>query len=302
MDDFLVSIIIPTYQRPRYLQRAIESTLYQTYKNIEIIVVSDNDIEDEYDRETRALMELYSSDDRVKYLSAIGHKGGCFARNRGLEEAKGKYINFLDDDDIFWPSKIEKQVKAINSSEQLPAVVSCFGAIIDSSGNICRIEKTKYDPYNILYSELLCNLGTTSLNMIRADICKESGGFKYIESSQEHYFLVRIFAIDPTFIQVQEVLASIDQHGGQRVSNNIKRPIGTLKMTKIIESFFDRLTPEQITNVKLARMKADIYAYCQLKQYNYATQIYKERLKIKFFDIDNLKIPVKMLLIRRGKY
>lgn len=293
--ELLISVIIPTYKRSEFLPFAIDSVLAQTYKNIEIIVVSDNDIDNEYDKETCKVMKRYVTCDRVKYLPAIGNHGGCYARNRGLNAAKGGYINFLDDDDSFYPTKIERQVDAIRNHPGV-AVVSCYGAIVNAAGNIYRYEKTNFDPNNILYSELLCNLGTTTLNLINAEICRKAGGFKYIESSQEHLFLLGVFEQSPTFIQVKEVLARIYQHNGERVSNNNRKAIGTLKMTKIIEGYYPQLTADQVKKVRLARYKADILAYKELNEKKKSWKLLRERCKLKLLDIENIKIMIKMLM------
>lgn len=294
-NDILISVIIPTFKRSEFLPIAIDSVLAQTYKNIEIIVVSDNDINNEYDKETCKVMKRYTTFDNVKYLPAIGNHGGCYARNRGLNTAKGAYVNFLDDDDSFYPTKIERQVEAIRNHPGV-AVVSCYGAIVNAKGNIYRYEKTSFDSENILYSELLCNLGTTTLNLINTEICRKAGGFKYIESSQEHLFLLGIFEQSPTFVQVKEVLARIYQHNGERVSNNNKRAIGTLKMTKIIEGYYPQLTEDQKKKVQLARYKVDILAYKELNEKKKAWALLEERCKLKLIDIENIKIAIKMLM------
>lgn len=294
-NEILISVVIPTYKRSEFLPICIDSVLAQTYKNIEIIVVSDNNINDEFDKKTCDVMKKYDSHKNIKYLPAIGNKGGCFARNRGLSVARGIYVNFLDDDDTFYPTKIEKQVEAIKNNPDI-AVVSCYGAIVNAKGKIYRYEKTSFDPDNILYSELLCNLGTTTLNLINTEICRNAGGFKYIESSQEHLFLLGIFEQSPTFIQVQEVLAQIYQHDGERVSNNEKRAVGTLKMSKIIEGYYSQLTINQIKNVRLARYKTDILAYKELKEKKKAWDLFVERCKLKLIDIENVKILIKLLM------
>lgn len=294
-NDILISVIIPTYKRSSFLPIAIDSVLTQTYKNIEIIVVSDNDIDSEYEKKTQEVMKRYVKCDNVKYLPAIGNHGGCYARNRGLDIAKGVYVNFLDDDDSFYPTKIERQVNEIRNHPGV-AVVSCYGAIVNAAGRVYRYEKTKFDPNHILYSELLCNLGTTTLNLINTEICRKSGGFKYIESSQEHLFLLGIFEQSPSFIQVQEVLARIYQHNGERVSNNKKRAIGTLKMTKIIEGYYPQLTHDQEEKVRLARYKADVLAYKELNEKEKAWMLFKERCRLKLIDIENLKILIKMFI------
>ena len=290
MNNILVSVIIPTYRRPSLLGRAIDSVLNQTYKNIEIIVVSDNNIADEYDKETEKVIKPYVAKG-VKYLSAIGNQGGALARNRGLKVAIGDYVNFLDDDDLFYPDKIEKQVNLILQKGVKFAVVGCKAAIKNSVGKIIKYETPViYDENDIFFSELKSNICTTSLNLIRTDVIRRSGGFVKIESSQEHLMLLKVFAVEASFDYVDEVLVDINWHEGARISNNSKKPYGALKLSQIIESYYPILDNKKRNIIQLARKKADIYAYLDLREYQKALKLWIIRVKESFWDIDNLKI------------
>ncbi len=109
-----VTVIIPTYRRAENLAAAIQSVLDQTYPNLELIVVDDNP-PDSIDRlETRRLVQDYLHDPRVVYIQQPENLGGAAARNQGLFRAKGQYICFLDDDDVFLPEKIEASVLELN--------------------------------------------------------------------------------------------------------------------------------------------------------------------------------------------
>lgn len=105
----LVSVVIPTYQRPKLVERAVQSVLNQTYQNIEIIVVND-------DPETD-LSHIEEMGEEVQLLNHEENRGACEARNTGIKESKGKYIGLLDDDDEYLEEKIEKQVRQF---QQLP--------------------------------------------------------------------------------------------------------------------------------------------------------------------------------------
>lgn len=107
MND-LVSIIIPTYNRGKKLQRAVDSVLNQSYQYIEVIVVDDCSTDD-----TAILMENYRNDKRVTYYRLEKNSGACAARNKGIELSKGNYIGFLDSDDMFLPDKIRMQMDCL---------------------------------------------------------------------------------------------------------------------------------------------------------------------------------------------
>ena len=102
----LVSAIITTHNRKGLLRRAIESVLSQSYTNIECIVIDDNS-----DDGTSLVCQEYPI--QYIYISPTESRGGNYARNKGIKAAKGDYVAFLDDDDYWLPTKIEKQVKLI---------------------------------------------------------------------------------------------------------------------------------------------------------------------------------------------
>lgn len=115
MNKPLVSIVIPTYSRPMYLERCIESVLGQTYCNIELIVVDDNNPNTNERLETEKVMEKYTNNEKVCYLKHSHNKNGSAARNTGWKHSKGKYITFIDDDDEINNKKIEKQVECLEN-------------------------------------------------------------------------------------------------------------------------------------------------------------------------------------------
>ena len=112
----LVSVIIPTFRRPVYLRRAIMSILSQSYSNIEVLVVDDNNDGDEYRLETECVMSKFAGNSKVVYLKHEKNLSGAAARNTGLKHARGEYIAFLDDDDISLRYRIEKSVEYLSAS------------------------------------------------------------------------------------------------------------------------------------------------------------------------------------------
>lgn len=103
MND-LVSIITPSYNTARFIEATVRSVLAQTYENWEMIIVDDCSTDDTDDVIARF------SDPRIRYLKNETNSGAAVSRNRALREAKGKWIAFLDSDDLWEPTKLEKQV------------------------------------------------------------------------------------------------------------------------------------------------------------------------------------------------
>ena len=104
MDD-LVSIIMPSFNTGKYIVETIESVLVQTYKNWELIIVDDCSSD-----ETEEIVSHFLVDKRIRYLKNENNSGAAFSRNKALREANGKWIAFLDSDDIWMAEKLEKQL------------------------------------------------------------------------------------------------------------------------------------------------------------------------------------------------
>ena len=111
-----VSVIIPVYNRKDFIAEAIESVLAQTYTDFEIIVVDDGSPEDMKD-----VLGLYLQ--KIKYVYQE-NKGLAAARNTGIRNSSGKYVAFLDDDDLFERRKLEKQTEILETHPELGFVFS----------------------------------------------------------------------------------------------------------------------------------------------------------------------------------
>lgn len=107
MTDELVSIITPTYNCGKFIGESIDSVLAQTYHNWELIIVDDCSID-----ETAEVVSKYAdNNDRIKYFCLEKNSGAAVARNKALSLARGKWIAFLDSDDLWMPEKLEHQIK-----------------------------------------------------------------------------------------------------------------------------------------------------------------------------------------------
>lgn len=112
MKDELVSIIIPVYNAERFLDETINTILNQTYKNWELLLINDCSKDN-----SKSIYEKYSSDKRIKWHDQEQNGGPALARNKGIDLAQGKYICFLDADDICDLDKIEKQVEFMKQND-----------------------------------------------------------------------------------------------------------------------------------------------------------------------------------------
>lgn len=101
----LVSIIMPSYNTAEFIAGSIQSVQAQSYQNWELIIVDDCSTDN-----TDEVVKPYLLDERIKYLKNEKNSGAAVSRNRALREAKGKWIAFLDSDDLWTPDKLSKQI------------------------------------------------------------------------------------------------------------------------------------------------------------------------------------------------
>lgn len=123
-DSPLVSVVIPTYNRRRLLEEAVQSCLHQAYPSIEIIIIDDGSTDGTDALVKERMANVWAG--RVQYYSQA-HAGASAARNRGLAVAGGEFVQFLDSDDVLLPRKIELQVACMMDAGKRWSGCSCFG-------------------------------------------------------------------------------------------------------------------------------------------------------------------------------
>ena len=122
-----VSVVIPTFNRAEFLRTAIMSVLNQTYNDFEIIVVDDNSSD-----HTHQVVKSFK-DDRIKYFHHVINLGPAAARNTAISASNGDYLAFLDDDDEWFPHKLQKQVELLDKSLQNICGIYTNRLVIDKS-------------------------------------------------------------------------------------------------------------------------------------------------------------------------
>lgn len=218
MKNELVSAIITTYRRDEeVITQAIDSVIGQTYPNIEVIIVSDNDDASEY---ASKIKEIVSKYENIILIEQHESKGACIARNAGLNIAKGEYIAYLDDDDAWEKTKIEKQVKRFAEVDDDTAIVYsdywiCF---LPSGKRRLRKSKTPKDAYTeLLYSNYI---GSTSIPMIRKSALLTIGGFdaemQAVQELDVWSRLVKHYSVS----YIDEPLGFYYFHQGEQITNN----------------------------------------------------------------------------------
>jgi glycosyltransferase involved in cell wall biosynthesis len=168
MSAKLISVVLPTHNRKYLLKRAISSVINQTFKNIEIIIVDDGS--------TDGTQEDYSNEYMgVKYIRIDPPKGGNFARNTGIANARGDFIAFLDDDDEWLPAKLEKQLALFERDGSVGLVYTGVEVLHGTKTSYCIKPKLKGDLSKLILT--FNYIGTTSSVMIRKAVFDDVGKF-----------------------------------------------------------------------------------------------------------------------------
>lgn len=161
----LVSVVMPVYNASRFLRQAIESVLSQTYQNLELIAVDDCSTDDSL----QILREYQNRDERLHVIAGETNQGVSRVRNRGIQEAKGKYIALLDSDDVWVNTKLERQIALL--TENNAEIAYCSVDFIDEQD---RRMKSFIVPPSTDYREMLVRcFFICSTVVIDAELLKE---------------------------------------------------------------------------------------------------------------------------------
>ena len=190
-----ISVIIPTYGDPIYLDKAIKSVVNQTFKEWELIVIDDNNPETLEREKTENILKKYLFNNKVTYIKHEKNKNGSAARNTGIKIAKGKYISFLDSDDEYALNRLEKCYNLLENKGDLLYSGVYTGCEFRRSGKTYNKFMNIKDG-NFLIETLACTFMfcTGSNIFIKADTIRQLGGFdESFLRHQDYEFLVRYF-------------------------------------------------------------------------------------------------------------
>ena len=143
----LVSIITPSYNALKFIPTTIESVLYQTYQHWEMIIVDDVSSDNSND----VIADYMNKDSRIRLIKLEKNSGPAIARNHAIKEAKGRYIAFLDSDDLWHPDKLFKQISFMHLND---VALSYSGYFRIEEKNEKVIDQI-HVPVRVDYNELL---------------------------------------------------------------------------------------------------------------------------------------------------
>ena len=149
-EQTLISIITPVYNAEQYIEQTIQTILNQTYQNWELLLVDDCSTD-----QSATIIQRYQIEEpnRIQYHRMETNSGAAKSRNRGIEEAKGKYITFIDADDLWEPTKLARQIEFMKKGKYDFSCTSYEFADSQGKGN----GKIAHVPASLTYQEALKN-------------------------------------------------------------------------------------------------------------------------------------------------
>lgn len=292
----LVSVVITTYKRTIEFKRALDSVVNQTYKYIEIIVVDDNT-----DVKCSSYVQKVVQDyPQVLYIKNPKNLGGALSRNQGLKVAKGKFIAFLDDDDVCMSEKIQKQLECFNSTKiDNVGIVYCHTLAVDENEKI--IEKyEKMIRGDFLYETMLETIAATTQWLCIRKAIIEIGGFKNVPSKQDSTLLIDLALAGYRIDVVPEFLTKYYELNIERISGiNPKNLEGELILRDYERTVYKSLSSEQINKIEYNFAFRIYYLKVRLGKYNESTAelkiLFKTKINRTAITVMLIKHPFRVL-------
>lgn len=281
----LVSVIMPTYGDTKYLQNAINSVLAQSERDLELIVVDDNNPDSEWRKKAEEMVSQTAiRDNRVKYLKHPHNINGAAARNTGLKEAKGDYIAFIDADDEYVKNRVERCVKVLQGTPEK------IGGVY--TGCEFRRFGKKYNEFiavqdgNHLIETLKCTFmfcSGSNIFMKREAVMAIEGFDEHFQRHQDYEFLVRFFQ-KYDMISIPEIL--LIKNNEMPFTPNVE------KLIEIKEQYLgkykyiiDQLDKEDATDIYYTQYILVGETALKHRQYQTARKYYSMAAKYKRLDM-----------------
>ena len=205
----IVSVVIPTHNRPDLLRRSLTSALGQTLRDIEVIIVDDGDAAQGAEK-----VAVSFNDERVRYVRQTKpHSGAPAARNRGAGEARAELVAFLDDDDEWLPEKLSLQAEALLAKSEIVAAFTGV-ALHDEQGSLVGERWPREEgEVRVFARTLLHPYIWTSALMVRKTAFEEIGGFDELLPKNQEWDLTLRLSKEHSFFAVNQLLTLVHVQG-----------------------------------------------------------------------------------------
>ena len=226
----LVSIIIPYYKKKDFISLTIESILKQSYKNFEIIIINDEQTDESND----VLENIKKIDSRISIIKNKSNIGAGYSRNKGIENANGKFLAFCDSDDLWKMNKLENQLKFMKKMDINFSFTSYD--VINVLGNKVGNRKAKE---KISYKQLLmsCDIGLSTVILEKKIINDLNVLFPNIKTKEDYVVWLNLSKKGIKMIGLDENLTSWRKLNNSLSSSTIQKIFDGYKVYRIYLKF-----------------------------------------------------------------
>jgi len=278
MENTRVSIITPTYNGEKFIERAIKSVLWQTFKDWEMIIVDDGS----KDNTVEIIKKYVKQDSRIKLIELKENTGGpAIPRTIASKEAKGEYIAFLDQDDLYYPEYLETKIKYLEENFDVDILFSLAWSFDENSKKIINVEHG--GPVNMIVRKKVIETGeyfkpeqngVDEIGMLYRYFLKEKNGFEK----------VKLFPLEPITLYSRHPLQ------GSYVENK-----DALNFVKRISSLIEEYNEEVLKKIENERflnyiknIKKIWYSrlgnfYCLANKIKEGREAFKKSLSLGFY-------------------
>lgn len=225
----IISIIMPVYNGERHVAQAIESALTQTHSDIELLIVNDGSTDN-----SRNVIHSYLTDPRIRYFEQ-NNQGVASARNVALAEAKGKYVGFLDQDDVWLSDKLAKQVNFFEKNQDV-TLVHARQEYIDEIGRPLDTSFTNIEPINGLCFPILFEKNRIAVLtvLVKTDALRSIGGFNKKSSRADDYEAWMKIAWDHQIGFLDDIVAKYRVHSKNQSHDCFKMTLADLSAIQAV--------------------------------------------------------------------
>ena len=236
----LVTVIIPYYKKKNFIKEAILSAVSQTYQNLEILIIYDDESHDDLD----FIKQIEKLDKRISLIINTKRLGAGLSRNLGIESSKGTFIAFLDSDDIWKKNKIEKQLHFMKENNFKISHTSY--EIINQKNNIIgmRVARSFNNLQDLLIS---CDIGLSTV-LLEKEILSEECLFPHLKTKEDFVLWLKIIKKNIIIAGIDENLAS-----WRKLNNSLS--------SSTLQKLFDGFSVYH-NYMKFSFMKSIYYLFC----------------------------------------
>ena len=215
----MVSVIIPYFKKKKYIKKTINSILSQSYQSFEIIIIND----EPGNISKKILYDLKKIDKRIKIINNKINIGAGFSRNKGIKFSKGKYIAFIDSDDLWKKNKLKIQIKEMEKFNY--NITHTSYDIINKRNKKLALRTSKKLNYDILKKS--CDIGLSTV-IIKKNILKNKKLFSNFKTKEDYFFWLKLAKSGYIFNYINKSLSQ------WRITNN---SLSSSTLQKIFDSY-----------------------------------------------------------------